>query len=394
MLGKFPKGSPSAAGIGEDYAATLNVVVNQLRDMDQEDVSWEKGTEGVGVLVADSMMFQRAEPAFSAGIAAAANDPTRATQQEVLQLSGFFGMTLPLLKRGIPIRPVQLENVLRCPGYLQRYKVLLLSYEFMKPSGPAIHQVLAEWIGNGGTLIYVGADTDPFHQVREWWNRPPSQDTAACEDLFARLRLGRTPKEGEYRFGKGLVVVERKHPAWLGRSAEGAARLARLVRRGVEAAGNDYVERNRLQLRRGPYVVAAVLDESVGKEPLRLHGPVVDLLDARLPIRDEITIQPGCQALLLDLGRVTARAPVMLASSGRVESWSAAATGVRYTTTSPEGIQVVSRIRLPSAPTAVAVADKRCAEWSWHAASNTLFLRHPGSAKPIEVGITWRPTAR
>ena len=47
---------------------------------------------------------------------------------------------------------------------------------------------------------------------------------AVCEPRasisFERLGLGRSPKEGEYRVGKGLVIVERKHPAWFSRSAE------------------------------------------------------------------------------------------------------------------------------------------------------------------------------
>ena len=59
--------------------------------------------------------------------------------------------------------------------------MLLLSYEFMKPLHPGVHAGLVEWVRRGGTLIYVGADTDPFHKARDWWNsvrrptpRPPS----------------------------------------------------------------------------------------------------------------------------------------------------------------------------------------------------------------------------
>ena len=96
----------------------------------------------MGVLLADSAMFQRAEPAFSTGVAA--NDPLRPTRREVERLSGFFGLALPLIKNGVPVRPVQLDNLVRSPGYLDRYRVLVLSYEFMKPLHPGIYQVLAE----------------------------------------------------------------------------------------------------------------------------------------------------------------------------------------------------------------------------------------------------------
>ena len=235
MHGKYPADSPAAKSIDDDYATTLSVVANQLRDMDQKDVSWGKVTDGVGVLLADSAMFQRANPAFSAGVTSEANDTARQTRVEAERLASFSGMTFPLVKCGIPIRTVQLDNLVRSPGYLDRYKVLLLSYEFMKPLQPAIHQVLTEWVRNGGTLIYIGADTDPFHQVREWWNQSASPFASPSEHLFQCLGLGRTPKQGEYRCDRGLVLVERRHPAWFSRSDEGADRLVQLVRSGVES---------------------------------------------------------------------------------------------------------------------------------------------------------------
>jgi hypothetical protein len=259
----------------------------------------------------------------------------------------------------------------------------------MKPLQPGVHQALAEWVDRGGTLIYAGADNDPFREVREWWNQVASPYAAPSEHLFERLGIERTPKEGEYRSGKGLVIVERKTPAWFGRSTEGADRLMGLVRRGVEAAGGEMVEANSLQVRRGPYLIAAVMDESTNDETLRLHGRLLDLLDAQLPIREELVLRPGQQAWLLDLDRVTAPAPALLAAAGRVVNWTPAERSVQYKIASPEGIKVVARIRLPSAPTAVTVAGKPSTTHQWHAASRTVLVRHPGSATGIEVQVAW-----
>ena len=103
FLGRFPHGSPSAQPIGNEYATILAVIFNQLRDMDQADVSWEKATEGVGVLLADSAMFQRAEPALSKGVAS--GDPLRPTRREVEQFSAFYGLAMPLVKCGVPSGP-------------------------------------------------------------------------------------------------------------------------------------------------------------------------------------------------------------------------------------------------------------------------------------------------
>jgi len=319
--GRFPAGRKDAGRIPAPYATVLGIVFNQLRDMKQESFSWSRSTTGVGVFLADSAMFQRAEPAFSHGVAAATDDPTRPTRLEVRTLAGFYGLALPPLKHGIPIRPVQLDNVARFPGYLDEYRVLLLSYEFMKPLSPGIHLALAQWVQAGGSLVYVGADTDPFNTVKEWWNRPPKRYRSPSEHLFESLGLSRTPAEGAYKSGKGLVIVERKHPAFFSRSKENGKRLLKLLRKAVEAAGGEYAERSSLLLRRGPYVIAASLAESAQEKPLRLKGKFIDLLDPALSVRSEVTVEPGSQAWLIDLEAVSNEPPSVLASAGRVEEW-------------------------------------------------------------------------
>ncbi len=387
--GRFPHGDPAARTIPPDYATVLAIVFNQLRDMEQAEVSWEHATDGVGVVLADSAMFQRAEPAFSAGVAVGTDDPLRATSEEVRRFSGFYGLAMPLVKHAVPVRPVQLDNVLRTPGYLDRYRTLLLSYEFQKPLHPGIHAALVEWVRRGGTLIYVGADTDPFHQAREWWNEASPPYATPSEHLFDLLGLGRKPAEGEHASGKGLVIVQRKHPAYFGRSAAAADQLRALVRRGVEAAGGTLAERNCFLLRRGPYVIGATMGESVSEEPLRLEGRLVDLLDTALPIRREVVLPPGHQAWLLDLDRVTAKAPAVLAAAGRVERWQSSGTAADFTLETPAGIEAVARLLLPAAPKAVKVAGKSTTDYQWDAESSTLLVRFGGDPKGVAVEVGW-----
>jgi hypothetical protein len=93
-------------------------------------------------------------------------------------------MALPLVKIGIPLRGVQLDNLLHFPGYLDDYRVLLLSYEFMKPEHAGIHQVLAQWIREGGVMVYFGDGSDPFHNVQEWWNRDAKPYERPDDHLF------------------------------------------------------------------------------------------------------------------------------------------------------------------------------------------------------------------
>ena len=82
------------------------------------------------------------------------------------------------------------------------------------------------------------------------------------------LGLDRKAPEGHYTFGKGHVFIQRKHPAYYSRSQEAADVYRAVVRQAAEAAGLPYKEHNFLRLRRGPYVIAACLRESVGDTPL------------------------------------------------------------------------------------------------------------------------------
>ena len=272
---------------------------NQLRDMQQADVDYADATDGIGVFLSDSAMFQRAAPATSTGVADQADDPLRATAREVDMLTGFYGLTLPLLKHGIPIRPVQLDNLVRSPGYLDRYRVLVLSYEFMKPLQAGIHLALAAWVQRGGTLIYVGADTDPFHQARDWWNQGLA-DYASPERTLVR------------NAGPRASTCCWRIRMWHGARDRGACPIPPLSRdpqktptdcaawcdSGTEVAQGTCVTRNYVKLRRGPYVIAAVFDESISDEPLRLAGHFVDLLDPQLTVHDEVAWRPvskrGC----------------------------------------------------------------------------------------------------
>ena len=387
--GRFPGGRRNGTTIGADYATMLAVVFNQLRDMQQSEVDNGGSTQPVGVFLADSAMFQRADPAFSTGLAESEDDATRQTRGEIHSLASFFGLTLPLVKHGVPVRPVQLENVVRVPGYLDDYRVLVLSYEFMKPMQPGIHLALARWVEAGGTLVYVGADTDPFHAVREWWNQAGQAYSSPSQHLFECLGIPSTPDAGEYECGKGRVIVERKHPAYYSRSEEHAEELRNVVRRAVETTGGEWKQRNYLQMRRGPYVIAAVLDESVSDEPLTLQGMYLDLLDPELGVHEEVTVQPGQQAWLLDLQRVSGEDPLLLAAAGRVETWEVDGRSVKYQISTPEGIRVSTRIRLEAAPTEVTVDGVPCEDVRWDERSRTVLVRHAGRPEGVEVGVRW-----
>ena len=101
--------------------------------------------------------------------------------------------------------------------------------------------------------------------------------------------------------GKGGLVWLRERPASCSVSAAGAAKIIETAKEAVSHAGLKWRETNYLLLRRGPYVIAAGLDESIDGNPKQLRGRFVNLFDPELRVLSEITLEPGSRRLLLDL---------------------------------------------------------------------------------------------
>jgi hypothetical protein len=371
--GRYPKTDRrgrrpvSREAIPPAYATELATVCTALNDMDQKEIAWDCGTRGVGVVVSDSMMFQRGEPSPSDR-----------------HLGSFFGLALPLVKHAIPAEPVQLENV-TLPGALEPHKVLLMTYEGMKPMTPEVHDALADWVKRGGALVFLGDDSDPYNAVRAWWKDRSQARTyqAPREHLFEKLGLPAEAKAGSYKVGRGGVTYDPSSPAALTYRRDGADQLRALTRRACEAVGLEFRETNYLLLRRGPYVVAAGLDESVRGLPHILRGRFLDLFDASLPVVETVLLLPGSRRLLLDLDRVRRAGPAVLASACKTLGAGKTPEGAfRFYAEGQEKVEAVVRVALPEAPMVVLLDDHPLPRDArrWDEKSRTLLLRFPNSA--------------
>ena len=390
FLGRFPANSPDATGIPTDYASILCAGFGQLRDMDQSETSWNGATEGIGVLLSDSAMFQRGEPNLWKDASPETPGKESETSHERFVMSGFFSLALPLLKVGVPVEIPVLDHATRFPGYFDPYQVLILSYEFQKPLSAGIHSELADWVRRGGVLIYVGAGSDPFLAADGWWNRDGS--ATRCDGrLFESLGLASDIAAGTYEIGKGALILERTDPAYYGRSQEAAEEYRTLISRAAEKAGlGALVRRNYLLKTRGPYTLAACLEESISEEPLVLTGNYVDLFDAKLPVLREVTIPAGVRRWLLDLDRVKGPEAMPLVCGGRISDWNADANGVTCAIAAAQGVTVISRWRLPNKPAHVTVGGVEPSEIVWDEASKTLYFAYKAeSAEKIPVIMTF-----
>ena len=364
--------SKEKARIPRFYSTQMQVMINTLNNMPLSD-NRVSGSQGVSVLMANSLMFQRS-PQPVEGY----DDP---------QLSNFYGEALPLLKRGIPVSVVHIENT----GYADTWKntkVLLMSYSNMKPLDAEYHKHIAQWVADGGQLIYSGRDDDPYQSVLEWWNQNGNEYKAPSEHLFELMGMPRNAAEGTYEYGKGKVYVLRHDPKEYVLEKGGDAKLMETVR---EAYGKLNIK-NSFYLERGCYTLAAVVDESeAGDSPLTLKGKFIDLFDPELPVLREKTVKPGEQAFLFDISRVKdKKQPQVLAAASRQYDEQRTANSYSFVAKSPAQTSNVMRILLPKKAKSVKVEGTKDCTWDWNSNDlNTLLLKFENNPDGVKVDITW-----
>jgi hypothetical protein len=360
--------------IPKAYAAELLAVMNALSDMDQADTTWvASGTRGIGIVVSDTMMFQRADPTPS--------DP---------HLGSFYGLALPLLERGMPVEPVQLETAMT-PGNLARCKILMMTYEGMKPMTAATNEAIAGWVRAGGSLVFVDDDRDPYNTVKSWWNLTGTGGPRTPrESLFASMGLPRDARPGSYAMGKGNLIFDSSSPAALSYRKDGAGRVRDLARQASSAARLEYRESNHIVLRRGPYVIGVGLEAAPSEGFYELRGRFIDLFAPKLKIVSSVTLPPGRRILLYDLDRSRDSDPRVLVSSCRTMGPMSSSDGLfRFLARGPETTEALLRIGLRKAPGEVKVDGQALPRdsWSWNERSRVLLLAFPSKASGREVEI-------
>jgi hypothetical protein len=365
-----PKLSVPMKGIPKEYETELQTVIAALGNMKQADVRWQvAGTRRVGILVSDTMMFERADP-----------------QPSDQYLGSFYGLALPLVTRGIPVEPVQIESS-TAPGFLSRYRLLFLTYEGQKPPTPAFHAALAAWVRAGGALVVVDNDDDPYNSVREWWNTAPNTFATPRQHLFLQLGIP-ADASGLFHVGKGVVLAERVSPAALSYIANGGDTVRGFARQAAVAIHLPWSETSALVLRRGPYVIAAGLDDSIPNvKPVTLHGRFVDLFDANLPVLTSVTLAPGFRDVLFDLNYATGAAPRVAAAACAVRNihatlhqFSFTATGIADTTAA---VRIQSRLK----PTRVTIAGQTLPPDAYQVENGTILLHFANSVEPVPIEV-------
>ena len=323
-------------------------------------------------MVSDSMMFQRGQPTPS--------DP---------RLGNFYGLAMPLIKHGLPVAPVQLENV-TVPNYLDNFHILFLSYDGQKPLSPEVHAPLADWVKRGGVLIFCDADADPYLKVREWWNRDGNHYATPRQPLFQALGLDDSVATNQFiPVKKGGLIWLRSRPADLSASATGADEVMAMAKLAAEKVGLNWRESNYLLLQRGPYIIAAGLDESISGEPKILRGRFVNLFDSELRVLKEVTLAPGARYFLRDLDATPAPDRQLLAAACKALPEKSPGQTLAFTVESVAGTPAVMLFRTAQPPRSITLDGLPVTDFNFSKPDGLLWVRFENTASPRNLTLNF-----
>jgi hypothetical protein len=233
----------------------------------------------------------------------------------------------------------------------------------------------------------VGDGSDPYDDVREWWNERGAKQNGPADDLFAQLGLLNGSQVGSLAVAKGWVRVLTEKPRELASRPDGADAVLAAVDELLARQGKKLRMQKYLKLKRGPYVVLAVLDEVADAEPLTLDGRYVNLFDPGLEVVQNPTFQPGTRALLFDLDSPGDEKPRMIAAAGRVRDVRVDDKGLSCSVRGPLGTHCRLRMQCAAEPKRIAIEPIGELKSSWDASSRTTLIEFDNRGESVSLKL-------
>ena len=434
FLGRYPRVQPNIAQKDEtscdaetakpipaDYASLLCGAFELLGSLPDEAGTYEGANVPLTVFLSESCLYERSTPddipcdrafegkgfklltalrAEKEGSAEACSrllaeelegkseDKLNAFKESTLS-PDFYGLTMPLVKHGLPLRFAFTSHIAAEGAVPKDIKAAILSYDFMKPRSPAVNQIIAAWVRGGGRLIFIGAGSPFADNPEAWWQK---EGFASPEEhLFRLLGLESNLPEGSYPVGRGALRRVCLSPARICLKAERAEYWRGVVAETMRDAGTPAAWSNRFVLRRGPCVICAVMDESVNEEPFKLSGLYADMLSPTFEVKRDVTVRPGERAVLYDLAIANADFEIV-GTQARVLSVKNADGSVRMELCAPKGIKAHIRLRLPQKPERCLLRgrDKAVRELpcEWDEDSHTALLSYDSDGQPATLELS------
>ncbi|MBU2996922.1 hypothetical protein KO500_10770 [Cellulophaga baltica] len=271
----------------------LSILINAMHDIG----SSEYKTSPIGVMLSRTLMYQ--------------SNYNRESYEDK-RSSNFYGLALPLVKHGINPNIVFLEEFSQS---IKDTKVLLVTYENMKPLSKEYHNSILKWIKSGGVLLFFGENKNVFNTINQWWTKDGY--TYPAKHLFEVL--GVEESEELQTVGRGKFLFVNENPEKYVLNPKGQDSLTSRLKEVFEVIDEPWLTKNYFKETRGAYNVISVMNESETNQPYNLKGNYVDLFNASLPILNEIETKPNEVNFLYDLDHLDSDTDFkIIASSFRV----------------------------------------------------------------------------
>lgn len=142
----------SFMNVSPQYRSEQLNIHNALLEISGAEYTATAGTPGVTYLLGDTLSWQNKNTSFAENA-----------------YNGFWGVAAPLVYDGIPLRTMAME-LITSPEDLEDVSVLIVSYDNQKPLYENTNIAIAEWVKQGGTLLYLGGPDEYLNIDEAWWN--------------------------------------------------------------------------------------------------------------------------------------------------------------------------------------------------------------------------------
>ena len=239
--------------------------------------------------------------------------------------------------------------------------------------------------------MYIGDGSDPFHEISSWWRQSGYENPA--QHLFEMAGMEKNPADGIYPVGRGKVIIWNMLPARLCLKKELTKAYRELVKDGLTGCGLDWQYRNDLTLHRGPYIISAVMDESVNDSPKKFQGLFADMLENDYRIIYNKEIKPDENAILFDFSKIEQEEFRVIGTSARVEKAEEVEGGIFFRLMTADNIKAFMRVRLPRPVEKVSALDEDgnsvSVSMEWDDRTRTLLISYDSHAKAVVVTAQW-----
>ena len=146
-------------------------------------------------------------------------------------------------------------------------------------------------------------------------------------------------------------------------------------------------ETNYLLLRRGKYVIASGLDESIAGEPRKLNGGFVNLFDPTLRVQDDISVTPGSRQFLLDLNAARTGKVQLLASACKALLVQHTRKEMTFATEGIDASPAIVLLESPQPPRTVTLDGTALSTFEYSAKDHLLWIHFENKAERQDLSV-------